>query len=166
MHERSFGTMQLVHFSHTVVPQVIAVRQNLQFIGPYTKPDGFWVSDEDANVGWKGWCQDNDFALESLKYIHDVTLRDDSNVLILRSSEEVNDFTQEYRSNEERDAFDESMIDWKRVASEHNGLIITPYLWESRYKPSWYYGWDCASGCIWGGDRAVESIILRRLVPT
>ena len=41
-------------------------------------------------------------------------------------------------------------INWRAVAGDYAGLIITPYQWSRRLEPySWYYGWDCASGCIW-----------------
>ncbi len=42
-------------------------------------------------------------------------------------------------------------IDWIKVAKQYAGLIIAPYQWGYRLEPGthWYYGWDCASGCIW-----------------
>lgn len=32
-----------------------------------------------------------------------------------------------------------------------HATTITPYCWPARMDPDliWYYGWDCASGCIW-----------------
>jgi len=41
-------------------------------------------------------------------------------------------------------------IDWGRVAEDYSGIEIAPYLYEARMKHMWYYGWDVASGCIWG----------------
>lgn len=51
-------------------------------------------------------------------------------------------------------------IDWDRVASKHDGIIIAPYCWQQRLKDEtfWYYSWDCASGCIWH-PRAVTALI-------
>jgi len=44
-------------------------------------------------------------------------------------------------------------IDWTRVASDYSGIEISPYLWDFRLSNHmWYYGWDVASGCIWGED--------------
>ena len=42
-------------------------------------------------------------------------------------------------------------IDWAEVASKYDGIIISPYQWSLRLdmEMMWYYGWDCASGCIW-----------------
>ena len=45
-------------------------------------------------------------------------------------------------------------IDWKKVKSKYQGIIIAPYQWSCRLNldSNWYYGWDCASGCIWDLD--------------
>lgn len=44
-----------------------------------------------------------------------------------------------------------SGIDWKAVAKEYDGIEIDPYQYERRFSEGflWYYGWDCASGCVW-----------------
>lgn len=50
-------------------------------------------------------------------------------------------------------------IDWQAVASDHDGIIISPYNWPARHEMIWYYPWDCASGCIWNAD-AITSITI------
>jgi len=56
-------------------------------------------------------------------------------------------------------------IDWEAVAKRYTGIEIEPYNWERRnsgpnnnYSMSmlWYYGWDCASGCVWELDALVS----------
>ena len=54
-------------------------------------------------------------------------------------------------------------IDWKKAARKYGGLIITPYQWDMRFELLWYYGWDCASGVIWG-TKQIESFELDRTV--
>ena len=43
------------------------------------------------------------------------------------------------------------IIDWHAVAQAYAGIEIAPYCWSLRfeYEFLWYYGWDCASGCVW-----------------
>ena len=44
------------------------------------------------------------------------------------------------------------MLDFLKVMDEYDGIIIAPYQYSCRLMNSstaWYYGWDCASGCIW-----------------
>lgn len=40
-------------------------------------------------------------------------------------------------------------MNYGKVAEKYGGIEITPYLWEKRLNSMWYYGWDCASGCVW-----------------
>lgn len=61
-----------------------------------------------------------------------------------------------------RKPFQYYTIDWFQVVRNFPGIIIAPYLWERRnsnrsnWDSCWYYGWDCASGCIWD-LRCIES---------
>lgn len=45
-------------------------------------------------------------------------------------------------------------LDWLKVKQKYQGIIIAPYQWKCRMaqETKWYYGWDCASGCIWDLD--------------
>lgn len=50
-------------------------------------------------------------------------------------------------------------LDWAAIGKLYDGIIIAPYLWERRLNGGamWYYGWDCASGCIWN-PRAISEV--------
>lgn len=53
-------------------------------------------------------------------------------------------------------------INWPMVADRYQGIVIAPYLWSRRMDGGlWYYGWDCASGCIWDAA-AVASVTARQ----
>lgn len=43
-------------------------------------------------------------------------------------------------------------MDWPTIAEKFAGIEIAPYLYQRRLEALWYYGWDCASGCIWDKD--------------
>ncbi len=51
-------------------------------------------------------------------------------------------------------------LEWDKVKDKYQGIIIAPYQWECRLalETCWYYGWDCASGCIWDLDCIKEFI--------
>lgn len=56
------------------------------------------------------------------------------------------------------------MISWKKVRKNYDGIIIAPYQWDCRNasETTWYYPWDCASGCIWNLEKVslrLESLI-------
>ena len=63
----------------------------------------------------------------------------------LRASKPESDWARRFRDR---------YIDWPAVATDYPGLIIAPYQWSCRMSEftRWYYGWDCASGCIWNAD--------------
>jgi hypothetical protein len=56
-------------------------------------------------------------------------------------------------------------IDWLRVAQKSAGIIIAPYIWERRLHLPWYYGWDCASGCVWDAAAVLSVKRLKSVRP-
>jgi hypothetical protein len=149
--------MQLVHYSEKPVIK-ISDCDNKGTSRPQIKPNGLWVSDDSCDDNWKSWCESEGFNLEGLTCVHDVTLKESANILFLRSSSEIHNFTKEYRVKGDIPLY----IDWAAISEKYDGIIITPYSWDERSCLSclWYYGWDCASGCIWKAE-AIESIELR-----
>jgi hypothetical protein len=106
-----------------------------------------WVS-VDGEYDWPWWCEAESFDIGSFR--HEVSLRPDANILVITTVNELDAFQRRYRASIASWAFSKG-IDWERVARDHSGIVIAPYQWERRHdiKSSWYYGWDCASGCIW-----------------
>jgi hypothetical protein len=122
------------------------------------KPAGFWVS-VDGKDDWKEWCEAENFGDLSQQYRHKVTLKADSNILLLTDKLEVLCFRERYGRETNNPLYQIPYIPWDQVAQDYQGIIIAPYQWELRLEEMWYYGWDCASGCIW--DRmAIESVVL------
>lgn len=171
--------MKLVHWSHRVVPKVRGARQNKKW-GAIGKPHGFWLSDESrGSHGWRAWCGAEGFRSYGFRYEHKIELADNAKILYLRTAKSIDDFADEYIADSEINRRMAELshaswggpsiyeIDWKRVAKKYHGIIITPYQWKQRMgRHMWYYGWDCASGCIWN-RRAIKSIemVKERKVP-
>lgn len=135
------------------------------------KPIGFWLSVEDFedDQNWKTWCQDEEFYLTHLKHCYSVRLKPTAKILYLSTTEELNTFSNAYGSPIPGMPSCSSyfyQIDWSDIYDKYDGIIIAPYNWECRLqnpKTSWYYGWDCASGCIWNID-AIEGITLESVM--
>lgn len=131
-------------------------------LSAYSKPNGFWITD-DTDDCWRTWCLSNRFNIEGLTHKHEVIL-DDARILVLRSADAVEVFARQYRAHrwwgptDNPRAYCDRCIDWRRVATEHAGIIITPYQWSLRLERDfrWYYGWDCASGCIWDASAIID----------
>jgi hypothetical protein len=110
------------------------------------KPRGLWLS-VDGPRDWPEWCRGEDWAIESLANRAPFALAAGANVLVISTEAELIGFTLLFRGQ----GIGRRWIDWSLVARQYDGLIIAPYIWPSRLNPEtiWYYGWDCASGCIW-----------------
>ncbi|HET7909679.1 MAG TPA: hypothetical protein VFL19_03135 [Nitrospira sp.] len=165
--------MKLSHFSPTRITSVRSVEQSPL---PDMKPRGLWVS-VDGKDDWPSWCKSERFGpigagRHVFRYRVDVDL---SRVLHLDTAAAVMRFNDEYVREKLAGKFPglpESpfklsiWIDWSAVAAKYAGIIIAPYQWARRLELMWYYGWDCASGCIWDAA-AVRSIsVIRQRRPS
>lgn len=124
------------------------------------KPDGFWLSD-DSDFGWKEWCKGEKFRVGELK--RRIHFRcDTKRWLVIRTKEELKAFELKYlkpdkiylNSNLPKSMLDDlrfmGRIDYTAIKRSYRGLLITPYRWDCRHGGNiWYYGWDCASACVW-----------------
>ena len=115
------------------------------------KPYGLWVSTPGED-DWPSWCRSEEFGLDRLRYETKIRISDESRFLIIEDVQSLRSLTKRYICIVCRREFDRlGHINWKLVAAEYDGIIISPYQWECRLHETtdWYYGWDCASGCIW-----------------
>jgi hypothetical protein len=138
----------------------------------HPKPNGLWF---DANEEWKRWCKTAQFRPETFRYRHTVTILDASRILFLKGAKDIDAFTRKYggnlfgsiqllqsdKDNDEfarkygSDLFEDikqqfsNYIMWGEVAEKHSGIIIAPYSRARSQTYLWYYGWHCASGCVW-----------------
>ena len=148
--------MTLVHFSAKPLTKVYSTfgQQKID-----NKPVGLWVSDEaNPSTGWAEWCRNNEVRVECLAVATEVKLARDHRCLIIGSPEELDQFALRFGCNSARWRAG-GKIDWRQVAQQYQGIIITPYLWARHWAEHcfWYYGWDCASGCIWDADAIAET---------
>jgi hypothetical protein len=162
--------MRLIHYSNAPVKLGDLIARAQEEHGDM-KPRGLWVSDEDAECDWKWWCVQEGFRLDMLTHVHEVTLGNAANVLVLKTASEVRAFGREFTMRHGPFAggsllgYHTMHLDWAQVIQRWHGLIITPYQWDCRLENDtfWYYSWDCASGCLWD-TQAIGSIVLREIV--
>ena len=118
----------------------------------HAKPVGLWFSVE-SPYDWKWWCEGEDFRVDHLAFSYKITLKPDANIIYLNNAEELFAFTRKYNRptrywDPDQDTY---QLRWEEIKSLYQGIIIPNYLWDCRLalESSWYYGWDCSSGCIW-----------------
>lgn len=141
--------MNLSHFTDAATLEVRSVEQRARY---KMKPRGLWVS-VDGPDDWPSWCASEQFRDTDSQNRFRVTLADDANILVIATAAELDAFDAEYG-----DAVNGlELIEWTLVAARWQGIIIAPYQWARRNGKLWYYGWDCASGCIWDAS-AIASV--------
>lgn len=162
------NSMRLLHHSKEYLKQVDSCSQifdaSLDTIhrgDGCDKPNGLWVSVEGPD-DWLHWCEDNEFRINYYINTTEIILKEDHNILILIGEGDILNFTQQYGCKPYWAKYGTAVeykgyaIKWAEVASKYNGIIIAPYVWSCRLDVRWYYGWDCASGCIWNKDAIKE----------
>jgi hypothetical protein len=127
----------------------------------FGKPRGLWVSVAGED-DWPAWVRGNMPNIR-LTHAYRVTLADDAKTHAIANDVDLDRFTATYAVETAHDrrfpwrgAIEKWPIDWRRVARDYDGLIIAPYQWSCRMEYDWYYGWDCASGCIWNLDAIAD----------
>ena len=105
------------------------------------KPNGLWYA---CDSSWKDFVQrEGGWGGYRYKYLLEVNL---NRMCVIRTEKELLDFNSKY-GIEIRWS---TGIDWLKVSKDYDGIEICPYQWNQRMELDWYYGWDVASGCIWG----------------
>lgn len=118
------------------------------------KPFGLWYSVEGTGEGWSDWCRAEEFCDTDAQVAHAIAL-DMSRVLVIDNGIDLRAFEREYHRPHPVTTGLVSWIyhiDWALVAARYGGIEIAPYQWQHRHNAMWYYGWDCASGCVWDID--------------
>jgi len=115
------------------------------------KPNGLWYS---VGSSWLEWCIANECKLNSI-YIHELTINEDL-IIKVTNEAEFDALVAKYGIDDEKyeAAIGLSLNyfrrpNWQALTNKYAGIEIAPYLWSKRLNELWYYGWDCASGCIW-----------------
>lgn len=156
--DRGVTMMRLLHYSSAPIEALHPIAPSA---GEQMKPRGLWVSVEGED-DWESWCKDEQFGLEQLAVPHEVTLKPTANILHISDADAIFDLGREYGMSLPLPWIGRDQVyrlDWPRLATHWQGLIISPYQWSCRLDDRcfWYYGWDCASGCLWDVD-AIASI--------
>ena len=154
------AAMRLIHYSAKPLASVYSIplaEQEKHRMGLH-KPRGLWVSVE-GDDDWKSWCEGEGWGLAGLACAAEITLAQGGNVLILEGEAALDKFHDEYSVVQFRYGGGlgvKTAIEWPKVAAKFDGIIIiAPYVYGRRLDgpvSDWYYGWDCASGCIWNAD--------------
>lgn len=158
---------RLVHYSEVTDVCVREYDQFRRMTDGGSKPDGFWFSAGDGSDGWQAYVEKQvkagrpGFSLAQLNHQTEVVFRDSATCLFLSGSMDIDAFTCEYGSLSDethtrvRGNFPKPpRIDWPRVASNFDAIIIAPLCVDRLNDPDaeWYRCWDVSCGCVWNSQ--------------
>lgn len=154
-----------IHFSAKPLLNVLSVQQNNRSTSRGDKPDGLWFSVEGNDDGWRWWCESEGYGLDRLVAGTEIVFSRDAKILRIGTLDEMDSFTERHKiaAPWERSLLHlgkrVSALNWPFIAQEYDAIIIAPYMWDRRLSAhsSWYYSWDCASGCVWNA-RAISEL--------
>jgi hypothetical protein len=156
--------MRLVHYANekfSLEPKEYAQSE----LSWQAKPNGLWFSVE-GPYDWKWWCTGENFNLENLAVSYELKLKENAKILYLETETEILEMAEKYPFKTRTwDAdSDTYQLNWNDIKKEYQGIIIPQYLWACRMSQNscWYYGWDCASGCIWDLDCIEEFKLMEK----
>lgn len=143
--------MTRTHLNYSADPITVSVVD--QPASPEMKPKGFWY---EVDGDWRRWCSDERWGTDA-RHLHSLDIGD-TRLLVIDTLAKLDAFHEEYA---EPLAGTSRAINWAPVADRWDGIEIAPYQWERRCAPGflWYYGWDCASGCIWRPNGATVGFL-------
>ena len=153
-----------VHFSAKPVERL--VRREIRWgIEPF---GAFWFSDE-SQYGWRQWCIENEYGLDSLRYAHRVSFTDDARIMLVDTVEALYWLHREYcyipawACDADRSLISAlSRWDYRRLADRWDVLIISPHQ-RRRRRELWPYSrWDCASGVAFDVSKIILGPASRR----
>ena len=143
------GTLRLEHFSAEPIGRLDPLWDRYSRYGG-AKPPGLWVSVA-GEYSWDQWCHAEEFRLERLLVRIPVELNPGANILHVEGEASFAKLVTIYGYNPypTLGGYRDRQPDWDKMKDDYDGIVISPYLWSQRLDAMWYYGWDCASGCIW-----------------
>lgn len=112
----------------------------------FYKPHGLWYGIE---TSWIDWCLGNQPDWIG-KYIWELQV-DEKNIIRIDSISDFEKFEEEFTIKNDR-----INLNMPLLSSNYHGLEISQYFSSKRLSSFWYYGWDCASGCIWNTASILE----------
>ena len=107
---------------------------------------GLWGSPVGVG-GWKKWCAENDFRLDSFGESFTFSLKEGSRILTIDS---VEDFLNHSVMVLVAGMFDDRILDFKEIVKAYDAIFLTKKgMWETRdpggLAGMGTYGWDCES---------------------
>lgn len=147
--------MRFIHYHDHLVTEMLDSSQ-IETSSCLDKPRGLWFCPA-GDSGWTNFVRRN-LSTSRISARTEIVVSKTANIAKIASASDLYSFGEFYGVDVLGGLA--RGVDWRRVALDYEGILITPYLEECRLAMHsiWYYGWDCASGCVWRKS-AVEKLV-------
>jgi hypothetical protein len=131
-----------IHYGHAnYIPEMFTeIKNRFLFTKPY---GGLWGAPKGSSRGWKGWCEEQNFALDKLSVSFQFGLTPGANVLRINSGHNLAGLPiAEFTGVPEPLYKPFTYLDFEKLLAEGIDAILLNINYELYHK---LYGWDCDS---------------------
>ena len=130
------------------------IRNRMMFVKPF---GGFWASAIDHEYPWMKWCEDNDFAIDTLSTVFEFSIVDEARICRIDSVSELHKIGRLYpgtslfpMENGIASIAGSVMLDFEKLARDFDAIEVVISSDYGLYHA--LYGWDCDSILIFNKD--------------
>ena len=114
----------------------------------YDKPHGLWASPVNTEIGWKEWCEAEDFNVDRLEKSFEFTLLPEAKVLTITKLEDIDDFILV-----EDGLYGPFYLNLPLIYNRYDAMeVIVSNNWIRFHDTNIFYSWDVDSICVWNPD--------------
>ena len=134
-----------IHYGHSCFGKIDPIRN----LGYGTKPKGgLWASRQDDPYGWKKWCEQEKFWLDTFSMCFRFTLKDNAHILELSNRDQLIGLPQLIHKDEIFPYWLSCRLDFEQLQKDYDAIEITDI---HKFSLA-LYGWDCNSILIMNPD--------------
>jgi len=125
------------------------------FIRAY-KPSGLWGSPTDSKLGWKDWCECEQFNINRLNKSFKFCIKPDAKVLEVREVWDVDDYLISTKHTYGNNTWFELTLDTDKIEKDYDAMEV--YMNDNYYdlhNSDIFYLWDVDSIVVWNPDVVV-----------
>ncbi len=143
-----------IHFGHDSFDKTLGVKKEAldELSHPLrlnNKPPGLWASPKDSKWGWKDWCEQESFRLNTFNKSFTFSLSDDAKILHIHFEDDIYPYLDNVFPD--IDSIYAKKLNLSKLMAEYDGIELHMSENKSLYS-GFFYGWDCDSICIWNYD--------------
>lgn len=109
-------------------------------------PYGLWASPIDADLGWKDWCEAEEFHTDRLDKSFTFTLSDNAKILVVTSNDDIKDYISDFDKRVSLFKY----LDFDKIMRDYDCMeLVHTYGHYDELHGGFFNSWDVDSIVIW-----------------